>query len=62
MDIIKVALNNDVLVVLDKYNGLFFFDASNPENITKLIMEIRLKNVVSFDYRGNTMILVFKSQ
>jgi len=59
----RVVINNGLLAVLDTYNGIFFYDITKlPTFAPKIDMEFKLKNIRSFDLRGNTLIIVFEGR
>lgn len=59
IDVRKIAYNSDLLAVLDRESGIFFFNATDPKNPVQISMDIQLQDIESFDLRGNTMFIAF---
>ncbi|KRX09328.1 hypothetical protein PPERSA_09212 [Pseudocohnilembus persalinus] len=59
IEVTKVIFNSDLLAILDQQSGIYFYNVTDPTTPNKIPMEIQLNDIQSFDYRGNTMFIVF---
>lgn len=57
----RFVINNGLLAILDKENGIFFYDVTKLSSnlLPKVDFSFELKDINSFDLKGNTMIIVF---